>query len=105
MSVELKISFKQGEPRPKNLWDDHQWTHDNYDALKLEYGPGCLLVYQQSVIGQGKSIEDAVADATQRLASEDVDGVITPAVEFLSNGPDLFFIKMAMRQYFRGAAD
>jgi hypothetical protein len=84
MTGKIQITQPKGAPTPPNMWDDFKWSGENRIALFNQYGSCVALVYQRRVIGTGKSIEDAVADAEQRLPTDSDE--VTPIIRFL-HGP------------------
>jgi hypothetical protein len=84
MATRIKLSHKRGEVA-ENTWDDIAWIRQNRHKLYQDLGAVVVLVYHQAVIGKGKSLEEAVADAESHLTSETEE--ISPVIEFLSPAP------------------
>lgn len=52
---------------PPNTADDFDWVRRHEQALLAQYGESSIIVYQQQVIGVGKTYDDALADAENHL--------------------------------------
>jgi hypothetical protein len=83
MAVTIKTSYAQHEKLAENFFADVDWINEHRIELYEQYGDCVLLVYKGMVIGQGMSISEAVANAETRL--DNVDGIITPVVKYLSS--------------------
>ncbi len=76
----VKISHQYGEVYP-NVWDDFAWAREHRQELLETYGECYALIYQHQVIGTGKTLEEAVADAERKLPDEVTQ--VTPIIEYL----------------------
>lgn len=83
MAVHIKTSYQEHEPRPENIAKDALWLSENRVSLYETYGDCVLLIYHEQVIGKGDSVQEAIADAQQRLEGQ--TGTVTPIVKYLSS--------------------
>jgi hypothetical protein len=99
MSSRIKIGFAKDEPTPASVFHDLAWVSDNRLDLYQKYGRCYVLVYQEEIIGTGKTIDEAIQDADSRLSPE--IELITPAIGSVFNPHESYFhIKALMRQHF-----
>jgi hypothetical protein len=59
---------------PQHIIADHDWVHVHRDELIDKYGETYVIVYQQKVLGVGKSREEALTNAERNLAP-DIDQI------------------------------
>ena len=88
MASRIVTAFPDDKPMPANIFPDLNWVSDHRLELYKKYGDCVIVVYQQAIIGMGKTRAEALADAESHLA-DDVE-LITPVVEFVSNPYQLF---------------
>jgi hypothetical protein len=89
-SQRIRTGHKPGEAAP-NTWGDFDWARANRMELLETYGEGIVLIFEQQVVGKGKSLPEAIEDAEQHLAPE-VES-ITPVIFFVSYPYRLHSIK------------
>jgi hypothetical protein len=79
----IKTTHAKGEPMPPNTVPDHDWFRANEQRLLEEYGECVVIIYQQAVIGTGKTYREAVEDARRNVAPD--SPVITPIMRILQH--------------------
>lgn len=72
---QIRMSYQAGET-PENFFPDYNWIKQNKVSLLEKYGEASILVYEQRVVGFGRSYFDAIANA--EMTTRDKDDVITP---------------------------
>jgi hypothetical protein len=82
MSKRVKIAHEEGLVYP-NVWDDFDWIREHRAELYEKYGSAVLLVYEKAVVGVGKDIQSAEANAENSLPPDSKE--ITPVLYFLSH--------------------
>jgi hypothetical protein len=83
MSSRIQTAFPDDKPMPANIFPDLNWVSANRLDLYKKHGDCVVVVYQQEIIGMGKTRAEALADAESHLA-DDVE-LITPAIGYISN--------------------
>ena len=81
-TLHIKTTHQYGEVHP-NVFDDFEWVKAHEDELLEQYGVCTILVYEQTVIGYGKSDQAALENAENNLP-DNFDGVITPITYYLA---------------------
>ena len=76
----IRTSHQDEEVAP-NTWADFDWVHDHEAELLQRYGECVLLVHNQQVIGNGNTIEEAIAQAEQNMPPDLPE--VTPITYFL----------------------
>ena len=89
-TTRIRLSHAAGEAAP-NTFTDFQWVRQNEKQLLQQYGECVILVFEKQVIGTGRTIDAAVADAEQHLSSD--IGEITPILEFLHQRQPFFRVR------------
>ena len=87
MTSRIRTSHQDGEVAP-NTWRDFDWVHDHEAELLQQYGECVLLIYNQQVIGNGITIEDAIAQAEQNVPPDLSE--VTPITYFLQERHPFF---------------
>ena len=82
MAIIIKTTYQQHEPLGENFLEDVHWINERRLELYDQYGDCVLLVYHREIIGTGKGLSEARADAENRL--KDGEGTVTPVVKYLS---------------------
>lgn len=83
MTATIKIGYAENEPLAENFAKDVNWINTNRNALYEEYGSCVVLVYHEEIIGRGKDLDEAVADAETKLQDETL--TVTPVIKYLSS--------------------
>jgi hypothetical protein len=83
MSNRIKMAFPKGEKLPENIFSDFEWLGEHRVDLYEKYGEAVLVVYQQQILGVGKSRAEALENAEANLP--DAPEVITPVIKFVGN--------------------
>jgi hypothetical protein len=89
-TTRIRLSHAAGEAAP-NTFIDFQWVRQNEKQLLEQYGECIILVFEKQVIGTGRTIDAAVADAEQHLSSD--AGEVTPILEFLHPRQPFFRVR------------
>lgn len=72
-SSRIRTYQREGEVIP-NFWPDMDWAGQNRHELFKQFGRGVALIYEQKVIGFGRTKHDAILDAEKNLPA-DIDEV------------------------------
>lgn len=86
----IRTNHPEGVVYP-NVFPDFAWASENRERLLDQYGECIILVYNQQVVGVGKTIQEAEAEAERRLPP-DIE-YITPITEFLGHRQRVFRVK------------
>ena len=76
----IKTDHVYGEVYP-NVFSDFDWAHEHHEELLEQYGECVILVYQQRVIGVGKTQAEAIQAAECNLPPEVTQ--VTPITQYL----------------------
>lgn len=74
-----------------NTWSDFAWAGEQHQALLERYGVCIVLIYDKQVVGTGKTVQEAVADAEIHLAP--TSPPITPIIKFLAPRSRLYRLR------------
>jgi hypothetical protein len=66
---------------PANVYNDFEWIRLHEKELLEKYEESSIIVFQEKVIGVGKTYAEAVEDAERNLPPE--SGEITPVHQWL----------------------
>jgi hypothetical protein len=83
----VRTDHQRGEVSP-NSWDDFRWAGSHRQELYDQYGSCILLIYNQQVIGVGKTYDEVVADAESKLSPEIAE--VTPITYLISSPYTVF---------------
>lgn len=83
----IRLSHAYGEVAP-NTFADFAWARENEPRLLADYGVGVALVYEQQVVGFGKTLDEAHANAEAKR--RDIEGQITPVIVLLHERQPFF---------------
>lgn len=89
-TTRIRLSHAAGEAAP-NTFTDFQWVRQNEKQLLEQYGECVILVFEKQVIGTGRTIDAAVADAEQHLSLDHSE--VTPILEFLRQRQPFFRVR------------
>lgn len=105
MSNRIKLAYAEDEPKAPNVFPDFEWSGRNRRYLYEKYGDVVLVVYQQQVIGVGRTRDEALADAEAHLPES--PEIITPIIRYIGGGSRIRRAKKPMQHQLirRGAAD
>jgi hypothetical protein len=78
----IRMSYARDEQTPPNIFTDHDWVRLHEKELLEKYGECSILVYQEKVIGVGRTYQEALDDAERNLPPDVAE--ITPIHEWLS---------------------
>ena len=79
-TIRIRTSHAYGEVYP-NVFNDFDWVRERREELLEKYGECVVLVYQQKVIGIGKTQKEAIEDAERNLPPAVTQ--VTPITEYL----------------------
>lgn len=65
----IRTGHAKGKVAP-NTWDDFEWARLHHTELLDQYGSCVAFIYQQQVLGTGKTYGEALANAEKNLPSE-----------------------------------
>lgn len=86
----IRTSHAYGEVYP-NVFDDFQWVGEHRNDLLERYGECVMLVYQQQVVGTGKTLQEAIECAERDLPP--AIGQITPIIYYLARRHNFFRVR------------
>jgi hypothetical protein len=66
----LRTGTPHGERTPQHIFTDHAWLREHEVELLRKYGECHIIVYQQQVLGTGKTRQDALEAAERNLPSD-----------------------------------
>jgi hypothetical protein len=81
MFATKRIRLSHYGPTPAHLFSDFIWLQTQESRLLADYGECSIIVYQQQVLGVGRTVEESLADAEAHLPAE--IGVITAIQKWL----------------------
>jgi hypothetical protein len=55
---------------PPRVFSDFDWVRDHKKELLAKYGEGSIIVFEQQVLGFGKTYDEALDDAERNLPPE-----------------------------------
>ena len=83
MSSRIVTAFPEDKPMPANIFPDLNWISDNRLELYKKHGNCIVVVYQQEIIGLGKTRAEALNDAETHLSETGAE--IPVAIGYISN--------------------
>lgn len=86
----IRMTHKYGET-PPNVFGDFRWVREHERELLEKYGECSIIVYQQKVIGVGKSYDAAVEDAERNLPPDMKE--VTPVHQWLRQRHPFFRVR------------
>jgi hypothetical protein len=66
----IRITHSYGEPIPEHVIQDHHWVHEHLNELIEQYGRCYMLVYNEQVLGTGKTWQEAINAAEENLSPD-----------------------------------
>jgi hypothetical protein len=66
----IRTTHSYGEPIPEHVIHDHHWVREHSEVLIEQYGPCFMLVYNEQVLGIGKTREEAIRAAEENLTPD-----------------------------------
>ena len=85
----IRMGHAYGET-PSNVYSDFDWVRRNEQALLDKYGECSIIVFQEQVIGVGKTYDEALEDAERNLPPEVAE--VTPIHERLRRRKPFTFL-------------
>jgi hypothetical protein len=95
MPKRVKIAHEEGIIYP-NVWDDFDWVREHRAELYEQYGSCGLLVFEKTIVGVGKTPQDAESNAEQQLPIDSEE--ITPILYLLSHPYSMLRLHPATNQ-------
>lgn len=81
----IKAGHAPDQPMPRNIMTDHEWVRQHENELRERYGEVYLVVYQERVVGVGRTYQEVVNDAEAHLPPDIAEIVVR--VESLHRRP------------------